>query len=1117
MNDYITMAKDEMAAWIIQLFKHSTKYGIGERKPLGDVTGSFEQLMKMVQGNFGDAIYNAGRDVFKASCTIAMKFLGTEYFGSAFLGAATSFVFKACSYVDNLAINIINALPTLNNYLNAIQLPRMRQYWSLYQGGYISQDDLLAYSGTSSMLEFYQKIGADPNFVGPVKTARQNRQITDAQLVQRMGLNNVAEVNELFGTGWRIMVDLNDELNENGIDVTYDETKEFVENLCADLRLADEEDIAIIERMVEKMQDLGMDELSIADISEIIEGAVEKASPEILEMTKDILIIGTDGADILEGTVEDNALRGMAGDDILRGNGGNDYYFYELGDGNDIIENQALDSEAETDRLFFGEGITPESVTVQKDGNDVLFQLGEGSVRVRGWFADEKNKLDEIVFKDGTSWDADYIEELLEGSEEEPVEPDPTSREARNEAIWLYESNGKNKVEGSDGADALTGSSANDAIRGGAGNDVLSGNGGDDVYFYSLGDGHDVIENRAVDHAVETDRLVFGADIRPEDLTITKDGNDLLLQLEDGSVRIKDWFDDDSAKLDAIVFEDGTTWDTAYLDGLFSASGPEPDPEPGLDAETIWLRESEGKNVLIGTDEGETLTGTNGDDALRGDAGNDRLYGGNGDDVLYGGKGDDYLEGGRGNDTYIWGLGDGNDTINENYSGAWDLTQTGTLKLGAGISPENIELTRSGNNLVFIIGESGERIMVQNWYSHVGYQLTHVEFADGTVWTRENINSMPLVFRGTDGNDTISTYANNDIIYGGDGNDRINAGDGDDVIYGGKGDDYLQGGRGNDVYVWDLGDGNDTINENYSGAWDLTQTGTLRLGEGIAPENVELTRSGSDLIFIIGESGERITVQSWYSHVGMQLTHVEFADGTVWTKEDVNAMPLVFRGTDGNDTVTGYDSNDILYGGKGNDYLKGGRGNDIYVWNLGDGNDTIDENYSGSWDLTQTGTLRLGAGVDPDNVEVTRSGSHLIFTIGETGEQIKVQNWYSHVGYKLTHVEFSDGTVWTTEDVEAVENGTYVKPLSVSSMQTMSFSGVPSSTDFSLDSLAVSDAYDAARLKMDIAIAGLSFETQDSAQVVDLASSAAAGQESVQIFTPQEEDVAGKHFEEKVS
>jgi Ca2+-binding RTX toxin-like protein len=174
------------------------------------------------------------------------------------------------------------------------------------------------------------------------------------------------------------------------------------------------------------------------------------------------------------------------------------------------------------------------------------------------------------------------------------------------------------------------------------------------------------------------------------------------------------------------------------------------------------------------------------------------------------------------------------------------------LKLGEGVNPANVELTRTGT--------------IQNWFLGADYQLLQIEFGDGTVWSRTEINAMEHVIRATGdngeritnvarnnriyggaGNDVIHGGSGDDIIYGGDGNDEIRGNGGNDILIGGKGDDLLVGGIGKNMYIWELGDGNDKINDYAGSKFANGWGGTLKLGEGVDPAKIELTRTGNNL------------------------------------------------------------------------------------------------------------------------------------------------------------------------------------------------------------------------------------------------------------------------------
>lgn len=134
------------------------------------------------------------------------------------------------------------------------------------------------------------------------------------------------------------------------------------------------------------------------------------------------------------------------------------------------------------------------------------------------------------------------------------------------------------------------------------------------------------------------------------------------------------------------------------------------------------------ENYLSGLDGNDLLRGRGGNDILQSGSGNDFLYGGGtvanlldagaGDDLLSGGSGNDLFIGGRGNDTIM--TGSGADIIAFNRGDGLDIVSAGataddTLSLGGGIAPEQLSLTKSGNDLVLDTGE-GDAIVFTDWY-----------------------------------------------------------------------------------------------------------------------------------------------------------------------------------------------------------------------------------------------------------------------------------------------------------------------------------------------------------------------------------------------------------------
>jgi Ca2+-binding RTX toxin-like protein len=483
-----------------------------------------------------------------------------------------------------------------------------------------------------------------------------------------------------------------------------------------------------------------------------------------------------------------------------------------------------------------------------------------------------------------------------------------------------------------------------------------------DTYFYNDGDGNDVIYESG-----GADRLVFGSDIAVEDVRLWKTGNDLFLYVGASSILLYNQFYANYL-VENLVWADGTVLDLS------------------------------GGVTFTGTSSAETVEGTANGDTLQGLAGNDTLQAYQGNDTLIGGGGDDGLYGNTGDDTYLWTIGDGNDTIYEGGTG------TDKIAFGAGIDVEDVRLWKNGQDLFLYVGASSIRI-AEHFNSNLQYRIEGAEFADSTV---VGLTSN-LTFTGTSSAEAVEGTANADTLKGLAGNDTLQAYQGNDTLIGGAGDDGLYGHLGDDTYVWNTGDGNDTIYEGGTG------NDKILFGAGIEVEDVRLWINGQDLILYVG--GNSITVSSHFnSNLQYRVESAVFADSAV-----VNlASNLTFTGTSsaetvygtanadtlyglaGNDSLMANQGNDTLIGGTGDDGLYGSAGDDAYVWNSGDGNDTIYDSGSG------TDKIVFGAGIDVEDVRFWKSGNALILYVGS--ETIYVDNHYNGTQYRLETAEFANST-----------------------------------------------------------------------------------------------------------
>lgn len=161
------------------------------------------------------------------------------------------------------------------------------------------------------------------------------------------------------------------------------------------------------------------------------------------------------------------------------------------------------------------------------------------------------------------------------------------------------------------------------------------------------------------------------------------------------------------------------------------------------------------------------------------------------------------------------------------------------------------------------------------------------------------------VLLGSAGDDHISGHQGNDVLDGDLGNDYIVGGEGADTSLGGAGDDYLSseagadvldggagndmlvGGDGADVYRFGRGAGQDTIS-NYD--YDSVHDDAILMGPNVSENQIWLQKSGADLTLTLFETGDQITVQSWYSEPAYQVGSIELNNGRRLLASDVDAL-----------------------------------------------------------------------------------------------------------------------------------------------------------------------------------------------------------------------------------
>ncbi|MEM0978091.1 MAG: calcium-binding protein [Pseudomonadota bacterium] len=576
-------------------------------------------------------------------------------------------------------------------------------------------------------------------------------------------------------------------------------------------------------------------------------------------------------------------------------------------------------------------------------------------------------------------------------------------------------------VTGTANGETLNGTSGNDVIEGGLGYDIMNGGTGSDTYLWSKNDGGDQINDTSTSLS-ETDRLVF-SDVDPSDVELRHglSGDDLQIRvISTGEViSVDDWFSyaSNGRGIEEIEFADGTIW--TVQDIL---------------AETV-VGGTSGNDSINGYDKDETFLGWGGDDTINAKGG---------DDTLEGGYGDDTLKGGEGEDTYVWSLGHGNDTIDDSVT---SITDIDTLKLD-GVSVNDVNFERSnGDDLLIRIVSDGSEITIKDQFDGnengagrsvaFGKGIEKIVFADA-VWTLEDIYNATSI-TGDNTSNTLDGTDLHDNISGLDGADTLKGHSGDDTLVGGLGNDVLQGGWGSDTYIWSKGDGDDRIDED---ARSLTETDILVLSD-VSADDVKLNRlNGDDDLYItVVSTGEVIEIDDRFNTTakGFGVEEIHFADGSVWTWQDIQARTKVegddlsnslsgrngrdnLYGYDGDDTLDGKAGDDKLVGGEGTDTLIGGDGNDLYIWSKGDGDDYIDDEADS---FEETDTLRL-TDVTQTEATLSISGDDLFVAIGSETIQIEDRFASADRNEGVEVIAYSDGViteVLASEDATLAHTG----------------------------------------------------------------------------------------------
>jgi Ca2+-binding RTX toxin-like protein len=655
-------------------------------------------------------------------------------------------------------------------------------------------------------------------------------------------------------------------------------------------------------------------------------------------------LIGSAGNDIFIGSAGANMLNGGAGDDILAGHGGADHLIGGLnGAGGDTADYSGSKGAVTVNLLQQATGIDAKTGLLvggmaQKGGHaedDKLFGIENviGSTSADTITGDAKNNviegrggadtLDGGLGIDTVSYAGSGAGVTVDlGTQDGVIEQ--KGGDAEGDTLKNFEN-----ITGSSKDDVLIGNALANILTGGAGDDKLSGMAGIDTLIG--GDGDDVLNGGA-----GADKIVGGDGVDSADYS----GSNAAVTIDLTKQGIFDAVKNVITKATAQKGGDATgdllsgienVIGSAFND-LFIANGVANKFEGGAGTDTVSYAASAAgvhasllgggfSNDATGDEyvDIENLVGSNFNDQLFGDSKANKLEGLGGNDTLDGGAGGNILDGGAGNDQLRSGK-DADQLIGGTHVASGDGAGD-TASYGNSDAAVTVNLSQQGTGFNATTGKIT---------GPATFKTQTGGYAEGdALFGIENIS-------GSNFDDVLTGDANANVLWGNDGNDTLSGLGGNDHLLGRDGDDILDGGAGADIL--EGGDGIDTVT--YANS---TAAVTIGLGSG---GNFGVTGVGGDA------AGDKIK----------------------------NVENLI--GSNFNDKLTGNEDDNVITGGKGNDILTGGAGADTFVYNAGNGLDTITD-FKNGVDLIDISSMD---GIQFGDLDIQQSGANTLITFNATNK-----------------------------------------------------------------------------------------------------------------------------------
>ena len=299
------------------------------------------------------------------------------------------------------------------------------------------------------------------------------------------------------------------------------------------------------------------------------------------------------------------------------------------------------------------------------------------------------------------------------------------------------------------------------------------------------------------------------------------------------------------------------------------------------------------------------------------------------------------------------------------------------------------------------------------------------------------------------GDDFIESGAGDDYIVSGAGTDSVNSGDGDDVIFTGAGNDIIfidgegtktiTGGEGNNTFRFTEAGGSAIINDAKAGdeiqfaTFDVTKL-IFTKGTGANAQDLIISNTveGDDNTIVIKNyfnmdgsvaddhintfiiDNVKYTFE-WLEDVNGEYHMYNVIEGTADADEleAVDGMKNWIKGKGANDTLTGADEDDVFEGNADDDIIIGGEGSDTFVFNPGDGHDTIKDAEAGDIIVLGKGSAPFSDDMFARSAEEGHTDDLIITYSPSTWankDTVTIENYFSKAaGLRLSTFVTSDG------------------------------------------------------------------------------------------------------------